>query len=99
MFFCKQKTACERRISDWSSDVCSSDLHSHGAMLISRWRHCEECSFNKLVTIWLVVQIKQFFCGHQVSCCAHDSNLGLSKGSEGSPKLWWRRREDRKSVV
>src|SRR3546814_3796006 len=24
--FCKQKTACERRISDWSSDVCSSDL-------------------------------------------------------------------------
>src|SRR3546814_4019109 len=25
-FFCKQKTAYERRISDWSSDVCSSDL-------------------------------------------------------------------------
>src|SRR3546814_10301909 len=22
----KQETACERRISDWSSDVCSSDL-------------------------------------------------------------------------
>src|SRR3546814_7224777 len=28
MFFCfKQKTAYEMRISDWSSDVCSSDLH------------------------------------------------------------------------
>src|SRR3546814_13864408 len=26
-FFCKQKTAYEMRISDWSSDVCSSDLH------------------------------------------------------------------------
>src|SRR3546814_7298982 len=25
-FFCKQKTADEMRISDWSSDVCSSDL-------------------------------------------------------------------------
>src|SRR3546814_5659582 len=25
-FFCKQKTAYEVRISDWSSDVCSSDL-------------------------------------------------------------------------
>src|SRR3546814_3453566 len=25
-FFFKQKTACEMRISDWSSDVCSSDL-------------------------------------------------------------------------
>src|SRR3546814_1886332 len=25
-FFCMQKTAYEMRISDWSSDVCSSDL-------------------------------------------------------------------------
>src|SRR3546814_1643105 len=30
-FFFKQKTAYEMRISDWSSDVCSSDLiHSDG---------------------------------------------------------------------
>src|SRR3546814_1916515 len=27
-FFFKQKTAYEMRISDWSSDVCSSDLTS-----------------------------------------------------------------------
>src|SRR3546814_7853119 len=27
-FFFKQKTAYEMRISDWSSDVCSSDLPS-----------------------------------------------------------------------
>src|SRR3546814_10127307 len=27
MFFCKQKTAYEMRMSDWSSDVCSSDLN------------------------------------------------------------------------
>src|SRR3546814_9526178 len=27
-FFFKQKTAYEMRISDWSSDVCSSDLHA-----------------------------------------------------------------------
>src|SRR3546814_7849342 len=26
LFLCKQKTAYELRISDWSSDVCSSDL-------------------------------------------------------------------------
>src|SRR3546814_9380640 len=26
LFFCKQKTAYEKRMSDWSSDVCSSDL-------------------------------------------------------------------------
>src|SRR3546814_5006162 len=29
-FFFKQKTAYEMRISDWSSDVCSSDLVSGG---------------------------------------------------------------------
>src|SRR3546814_5760270 len=30
-FFFKQKTAYEMRISDWSSDVCSSDLAEHAA--------------------------------------------------------------------
>src|SRR3546814_18352636 len=29
-FFFKQKTAYEMRISDWSSDVCSSDLQRQG---------------------------------------------------------------------
>src|SRR3546814_2234007 len=29
-FFVKQKTAYEMRISDWSSDVCSSDLDRLG---------------------------------------------------------------------
>src|SRR3546814_2909622 len=39
LFFFKQKTAYEMRISDWSSDVCSSDLvaggdrRDHGAVL------------------------------------------------------------------
>src|SRR3546814_10767195 len=35
-FFFKQKTAYEMRISDWSSDVCSSDLPSS--------RPCDACS-------------------------------------------------------
>src|SRR3546814_4927579 len=38
-FFFKQKTAYEMRISDWSSDVCSSDLlcreHGTAAMLVT----------------------------------------------------------------
>src|SRR3546814_9440668 len=33
VFFFKQKTAYEMRISDWSSDVCSSDLlHTNGVI-------------------------------------------------------------------
>src|SRR3546814_2632266 len=35
-FFFKQKTAYEMRISDWSSDVCSSDLRAPDR---PRWRN------------------------------------------------------------
>src|SRR3546814_6134345 len=34
-FFFKQKTAYEMRISDWSSDVCSSDLLWHDGIGMS----------------------------------------------------------------
>src|SRR3546814_7815254 len=42
IFFFKQKTAYEMRISDWSSDVCSSDLGPEalvGERLIDQRRH------------------------------------------------------------
>src|SRR3546814_6345917 len=35
-FFFKQKTAYEMRISDWSSDVCSSDLDQSGENLFDK---------------------------------------------------------------
>src|SRR3546814_1284001 len=35
-FFLKQKTAYEMRISDWSSDVCSSDLADHAGVVDRR---------------------------------------------------------------
>src|SRR3546814_10377115 len=35
-FFFKQKTAYEMRISDWSSDVCSSDLVLHPVVACQR---------------------------------------------------------------
>src|SRR3546814_8175550 len=38
-FFFKQKTAYEMRISDWSSDVCSSDLLEGHAALPADLRH------------------------------------------------------------
>src|SRR3546814_11796149 len=38
MFFFKQKTAYEMRISDWSSDVCSSDLLDFGSSVdVAHW--------------------------------------------------------------
>src|SRR3546814_9841463 len=37
-FFFKHKTAYEMRISDWSSDVCSSDLLiQHPQFLVAEW--------------------------------------------------------------
>src|SRR3546814_6238750 len=41
-FFSKQKTAYEFRISDWSSDVCSSDLLDFSQDALS---HCLETAF------------------------------------------------------
>src|SRR3546814_9974826 len=44
VFFFKQKTAYEMRISDWSSDVCSSDLFAVAGVnrvliaIMGRWR-------------------------------------------------------------
>src|SRR3546814_2830956 len=37
VFFFKQKTAYEMRISDWSSDVCSSGLLLIGAAVLLRY--------------------------------------------------------------
>src|SRR3546814_2427385 len=45
-FFFKQKTAYEMRISDWSSDVCSSDLgelirlHAEPLAVSNIWFQC-----------------------------------------------------------
>src|SRR3546814_7886043 len=39
-FFFKQKTAYELRISDWSSDVCSSDLIAPSIAAVKTIRPC-----------------------------------------------------------
>src|SRR3546814_10124642 len=39
VFFFKQKTAYEMRISDWSSDVCSSDLRPIARLEIAVAEH------------------------------------------------------------
>src|SRR3546814_1354247 len=49
VFFFKQKTAYEMRISDWSSDVCSSDLAQRRAPDVGqrepdRYHHLSELS-------------------------------------------------------
>src|SRR3546814_8574177 len=55
-FFFKQKTAYEMRISDWSSDVCSSDLwvlssHSLAVLVLAKVSAHWLCSGLALVVL------------------------------------------------
>src|SRR3546814_3402409 len=52
-FFFKQKTAYEMRISDWSSDVCSSDLGQYEHMF-TRDRATGEVTHIDLTHIMIV---------------------------------------------
>src|SRR3546814_1939664 len=50
--FFKQKTAYEMRISDWSSDVCSSDLMSQQDLIFSHLQHRHAAAFqNRLLSL------------------------------------------------
>src|SRR3546814_17853249 len=55
MFFFTQKTAYERRISDWSSDVCSSDLRALSAQaLVASGRGAGSCQHpRQLLVGWI----------------------------------------------
>src|SRR3546814_18735215 len=52
-FFFKQKTAYEMRISDWSSDVCSSDLWRENARAQSGVGSMSKCSTSSRVPIFV----------------------------------------------
>src|SRR3546814_9823772 len=51
-FYSKHKTAYELRISDWSSDVCSSDLFRH-------WARCRDGTLSRAATLALLRPIRQ----------------------------------------
>src|SRR3546814_3711024 len=63
-FFFKQKTAYEMRISDWSSDVCSSDLMQHGQFRRRRPvgpQHVEETVFRVVRILHAAKPVKADF--------------------------------------
>src|SRR3546814_4081480 len=69
-FFFKQKTAYEMRISDWSSDVCSSDLldNRYGLHWRKLWRgrdcHRVDCGFRGFgVAVCEVLRVDETLAG------------------------------------
>src|SRR3546814_699928 len=69
VFFFKQKTAYEWRISDWSSDVCSSDLtdlFGEQAVLCGGLSHLITAGFETLVEAGYAPEMAYFECLHEV---------------------------------
>src|SRR3546814_2366740 len=50
LFFFKQKTAYEMRISDWSSDVCSSDLRQGNSRNATHVETCTPLHYHDLLS-------------------------------------------------
>src|SRR3546814_18998044 len=86
-FFFKQKTAYEMRISDWSSDVCSSDLplccRLSGRTGCTAWPVSTDCKARKLhMPHWLTLIDTKLL---QVLALAL---LALAILLVGAPMLW-----------
>src|SRR3546814_6249501 len=73
VFFCKQKTAYEMRISDWSSDVCSSDLR--------RCSRCRRASFLLLALKDANIPPPPNACGMEVNAATDNGRLGHDQPS------------------
>src|SRR3546814_1065616 len=89
-FFFKQKTAYEMRISDWSSDVCSSDLLS------------EFLDFARVQVVRRDrIDLRRVAEGAAALAATHPDRAGqgeLRLDMPGEP-AWLEGDEDRKSVV
>src|SRR3546814_5845676 len=75
-FFFKQKTAYEMRISDWSSDVCSSDLDKNLSEFRSRRRLCVQMQ-------WL--RIMSHRREEKIVCFGDGATDGMGDGVANSP--------------
>src|SRR3546814_9010082 len=109
-FFFKQKTAYEMRISDWSSDVCSSDLaaieagagewrmpwHHRGAPVM-RPRSAAGRAYsgiNRLV-LWASAEARGFESGTWATFQQWKSlDARVRKGETGTHVILWKRRSE-----
>src|SRR3546814_4781096 len=88
-FFFKQKTAYEMRISDWSSDVCSSDLGSTSYPIMGTSNYltytCYRSSSNR-------TPLQTFMNWYVNNRVLVDLNHGiLAKSGFGAVPLSWRK--------
>src|SRR3546814_6236867 len=97
-FFFKQKTAYEMRISDWSSDVCSSDLRA----VVESVRHGDESweirvlsSYHRLARLEALTREERIERSAEWLECHRAFHLELVSAC---PSSWLLKRADRKST-
>src|SRR3546814_4803266 len=83
-FFFKQKTAYEMRISDWSSDVCSSDLPD-GRLLACPGQLERRTAGDQSPAVDHVDQVGEALRLVHVVCGQHDGHSGLTQLLEQLP--------------
>src|SRR3546814_5296353 len=89
-FFVKQKTAYDMRISDWSSDVCSSDLFLQVALLVP-----SDLSDRRIdrVAVQVSGNLYRIICAHALDAISNRNGRRISGQLECTARI------DRKSVV
>src|SRR3546814_9933001 len=86
-FFFKQKTAYEMRISDWSSDVCSSDLFAPDCILRPSLPH-----WQNRAQYWWLLDVSRGFedvaerCSDQID--HGDEGMGVRSEERRVGKEW-----------
>src|SRR3546814_3123894 len=79
-FFVKQNTAYEMRISDWSSDVCSSDLNGPSFDLLTDDRNsCIGCDVRNAGYHHIIVTLGQLLQFVRVSADGYDDKTGCDQ--------------------
>src|SRR3546814_12624046 len=100
IFFYKQKTAYEMRISDWSSDVCSSDLAEPAALdaetIVAEPQsreirsifeiHRQSDAMARLASDARLAEVARFLLGDRVYI--HQSRLNYKPGFKGKEFYW-----------
>src|SRR3546814_9444632 len=82
-FFFKQKTAYERRISDWSSDVCSSDLSAIVTAVRTRRPH-RGCAYERFTPDGPIALLPK---GDEVNRC---SLVWTTPAEQVETRMTWR---------
>src|SRR3546814_7403902 len=79
-FFFNQKTAYEMRISDWSSDVCSSDLHLLVAFMNKRATRLS-AEERRTTTVEAVIDLAAEQNPSDITTAAIAERMGLTQGA------------------